>query len=169
MTDALPVSVVRVDTPEGVRDVVTLLQPAVFLNKGLAPEAIVGSLLRPIQAHETVTPDIFARNPVFVEFLHSFLAEHAPQSAECQAAARRQGTGWVYIIDQRTPTPGASVPPEDIVGAFQISDGHALSASYRANPAHRILSGRGFFRLGAELESALIDELTNRIVAGGAT
>jgi hypothetical protein len=109
-----------------------------------------------------VTPDNFGRNPVFVDFLHQFIAVHAPASPEIQAAASEQRTGWIYIIDRRTPTPEGRVPPEDILGGFEVSQGRIVPASYRANPAHRILSSSGFFRLGPELEALLIEELTTR-------
>jgi hypothetical protein len=60
------------------------------------------------------------------------------------AEAARLGNGWVYIIDQRTPTPGGQVPPEDIIGAFEVKDGDILPGSYRASPNHMILSPNGF-------------------------
>lgn len=78
MTDGLRVFVARVDTPEGRRDLVTLLPPSGSFEQGLVPEAIVGSLLRPLGPHEAVTPDNFARNPVFVEFLHQVALYHRP-------------------------------------------------------------------------------------------
>lgn len=39
------------------------------------------------------------------------------------------------------------MPPEDIVGAFEIKNGQVVAASYRASPKHMILSANGFFRL----------------------
>lgn len=55
------------------------------------------------------------------------------------------------------------------MGALQVSEGRTAAASYRANPAHRVLSSRGFFRLGPELETLLIEELTTRNARQGAT
>jgi hypothetical protein len=42
------VYVCRVDTPDGTKDYVTLISPEVAFSQGLAPEAIVGVLLRPL-------------------------------------------------------------------------------------------------------------------------
>lgn len=154
--------VCRVKTPEGERDHVTLLPPEMVFAKGLAPEAIVGVLSRPLQAGERITPEVFARNRVFVDFLHEVIAQHAPSQPELQAEARRLGNGWVYIIDQRTPTPGGPVPPEDILGAFEVKNGEVVPGSYQRSPKHMILSALGFFRLDARLHQCLLRELVSR-------
>src|SRR5262249_46486291 len=117
------VYVCHVDTPEGPKDYVTLLPPEVAFTQGLAPEAIVGGLRRPLGPGEPITPEVFARNRVFVDFLHAVIARHGPDQPGCRAEAKRLGEGWVYVIDQRTPTPEGPVPPEDIIGAFEVHGG----------------------------------------------
>ena len=159
MSDGLPVLIARIETAEGVQDLVTLLPSATFFDRGLVPEAIVGKLLRPLARGEQITPDNFARNRPFVDFLHRFLADEAPRTAACRAEAARMGNGFVYIIDQRTATPAGDVPPEDIVGVLQAANGEVVAGSYKPNPNHRILSERGFFRLGAHLEALLVESL----------
>jgi hypothetical protein len=156
------VYVCRVDTPEGARDYVTLLPPDVAFAQGLAAEAIVGVLTRPLGPGEAITPEVFARNRAFVDFLHDVIARHGPTQPGCRAEAKRLGNGWIYIIDRRTPTPGGPVPPEDIVGAFEVKDGEVVPGSYRPNPNHRILSAHGFFRLDAGLQECLLRELAAR-------
>jgi hypothetical protein len=156
------VYVCRVDTPEGARDYVTLLPPDVALTQGLAAEAIVGVLTRPLAPGESITPDVFARNRAFVDFLHDVIARHGPTLPGCRAEAKRLGNGWIYIIDRRTPTPAGPVPAEDIVGAFEVKDGEVAPGSYRPNPNHRVLSANGFFRLDAELRECLLRELPAR-------
>jgi hypothetical protein len=151
--------VCRTETEKGVVDYVTLLPPEITFQHGLAPEAIVGVLSRPIESGEAITPEIFSRNRVFVDFLHKIVARYAPESPACQEEAKRVGNGCVAIIDQRTPTPKDGVPPEDIIGAFEVKDGAIVPGSYRASPNHRILSERGFFRLDAELHQRLLQEL----------
>jgi hypothetical protein len=94
-----------------------------------------------------------------VDFLHVVIARRGPELPGLVAAARSQGDGWVYIIDQRTPTPGDAVPPEDIVGAFEVKAGEVVPGSYWPNPKHAILSARGFFQLGDELQACLLEEL----------
>jgi hypothetical protein len=64
----------------------------------------------------------------------------------------------VYVIDQRTRTPQGAVPPEDIVGRFEVKGGQVVPGSYRPSPKHMILSSCGFFELG-ELQPYLLAEL----------
>jgi hypothetical protein len=137
-----------------------------MLSRGLPAEAIVGVVLRPLEHGDTITPEVFARNKTFVDFMHAVIALHAPQQAGCIAEARRLGNGWVYIIDQRTPTPQGPVPPQDIVGCFEVKDGQVVTGSYKPNDKHRILSADGFCQLGAELQQCLLEELEKRQVSG---
>lgn len=155
----LPIIVCRVESPEGPKDYLTCLSHEQAFQHGLPAEAIIGVLTRPLEPGEAITPSVFARNRVFVEFLHSVIARRGPATAGMIAEAKRQGEGWVYIIDQRTPTPQGGVPPEDILGAFKIENGQVVPDSYSASPKHQILSANGFFRLGHELQPCLLDEL----------
>ena len=159
MDNAQDVHVVVTDTPEGLVHLLTLVPPEVAGTHGLAAAAIVGSLTRPLTPGERITPHVFARNSVFVDYLHTFLARHAADDPSFRLEATRLGEGWVYIIDQRTPSPGDQVPPEDIIGASQVVGGAIVPGSYWRNESHRILSERGFFRLGKLLHAALIQDL----------
>src|SRR5258708_4137366 len=105
----LPIIVCDVDTPEGVKAYVTCLSHEPVFSRGLAPEAIIGVLLRPLESGETVTPDVFAPNRVFVDFMHGMIARRSPKLPSFIAEARRQGNGIVYVIDQRTRTPQDAV------------------------------------------------------------
>jgi hypothetical protein len=154
--------VCRVRTAEGEQDLVTLLPPDAVFAQGLAPEAVVGVLTGPLGEGDRIAPENFARNRVFVEFLHGVIARHAPEQPGFQAEARRMGNGWIYLIDQRTPTPQGAVPPEDIFGAFEVKDGAVVPGSYKPSDRHRILSVNGFFRLDAGLYQCLMDELAAR-------
>jgi hypothetical protein len=158
----LPVSVCKVTTPEGTRHYVTVLSPETMFSQGIVPEAIVGVLAERWQPTDPITPDVFARNKGFVEFLHEVIARYGPAQAGFQAEARRLGDGWVYVIDQRTPTPQGAVPPEDIVGGFEVKGGMVVPGSYVRSPKHRILSERGFMRLSADLQHCLLQELAAR-------
>src|SRR5262249_30472144 len=131
-------------------------------------EVIIGVLSRPLGPGEAITPAVFARNRVFVDFLHGVIARRGPELPGLIAEARRQGAGWVYIIDQRTPTPQGPIPPEDILGGFEVKGGQVVPGSYRPNPKHRVLSADGFFRLGAELQDCLLEELGRRAEPGAA-
>jgi hypothetical protein len=82
------------------------------------------------------------------------------------AEARRQRDGWVFVVDQRTREPQGAVPPEDIVGAFEVQDGSVVVGSYTPSPKHMILTANGFVSLGSELQPCLLEEL-QAICAGG--
>jgi hypothetical protein len=155
--------VCRVEEPDGFKDYVTLLSPDTIFSRGLCPEAIVGMLSRLLADHERITPEVFSRNRVFVEFMHEVIARHAPRDANFQAEARRIGEGWIYLIDQRTPDPGGTVPPHDVVGSFKVSRGEVVAGSYTRNPNHVILSPDGFFSLGPNLDRALRDQMRARL------
>ena len=152
----------HVRTPDGERYYVTLLPPELIRSQGLAPEAILGVLSRPLGPGERITSDIFSRNSVFVDFLHEVIARHAPGQPALQVEAKRLGNGWVYVIDRRTRDPQRGVPPEDILGAFEVKDRAVVAASYRRSPNHRILSADGFFQLEPELRQCLMEELKAR-------
>jgi len=95
--------------------------------------------------------------------MHRVIARRGPELPGLIAEARRQSDGWVYVIDQRTRTPQGAVPPEDIIGAFEVRGGQVVPDSYRPFPSHIILTGDGFFRLEAELQACLLQELADRV------
>lgn len=159
------VHVCIVRTPEGMKHYLTVLQADTVFSKGRIPEAIVGVLLRPLTEGESITPELFARNSIFVKFMHEVIARYAPDQPECRNEAKRLGNGWICVVDQRTKTPGGAVPPEDIIGALQAREGEIVPASYRPSPQHKILSDDGFFRLSPGLYQCLLSALQSRMSA----
>jgi hypothetical protein len=68
------VSVYSVNLPqEGLQDIVGILPESVVFQRGLPREAVVGKLRKRAIDGGTVSPDNFARNTVFVEFLHQVI------------------------------------------------------------------------------------------------
>src|SRR5271165_4973976 len=106
----LPIYVYQVDTSEGMKNYVSCVSHEHVFARGLPAQAIIGVLLRPLESGEVITPAVFARNRVFVDYMHGVIARRGPELAGLMAEARRQGDGWVYIIDQRTRTPQGAVP-----------------------------------------------------------
>jgi hypothetical protein len=149
----------QADEPQ---DLISVLPPEDVFARGLTPEAIVGKLTSPLGEGEAITPEDFARNRLFVEFLHEVIARHAPELAALRAEARRIGEGWVYVIDARTADPRGRVPPEDTLGAFEVTAGRVVIDSYRRNAKHVTLSKDGFFELDAVLRERLLEELASR-------
>lgn len=165
MQSDLPLLVCKVNQPDGPVAYVTLTPQDQLPVRGIAPQEIVGQIIDPEQPG--IAPDNFARNRVFVEFLHGVIARHAPSLPGLIDEAQRQGEGVVVIVDGRAETPADGVPPEDIVGAFQVAGGRIVEDSYRPNPNHRILGPRGFFRIEPELQRRLLEALAASVAGEG--
>ena len=151
--------VYRVRFQDGFKDVVSLVPHDNAFESGLAAEAIIGMRASFSDSSEPITAATFQPNKPFVQFLHDVIASHAPDLVGLREAARRQGNGWVYVIDARTPTPAGHVPPHDIIGAFEVKEGVVVPGSYRPNENHQLLSANGIFRLEPTLREHLMDRI----------
>lgn len=129
----------------------TLAPIELIQAKGLMSAAIVGTVDTPEAGEplDRLMSRSFRGNSDFHDTIHSFLSGFVPGNPAFLNRAREQGGGWIYIIDQRTPSPGGDVPMEDIVGGFEIVDGRP--ATYWANPDHQLFNEKGLFDLGQEL------------------
>lgn len=132
------------------------------LDRGVVGEAILGSIAGRTTSDGGIEPDGFTPNPHFVAFMQDLIAAHGPALVACRNAARAQGSGWLYVIDERTPTPGDAVPPEDILGCFRVADGEIVAGSYQPNPNHRLVTARGITHPPAELRVRLAGEIARR-------
>jgi hypothetical protein len=94
-----------------------------------------------------------------VDTFHDVIASEGPTLPGLQAEARRRWTGWVYLIDARTPTPAGAVPPSDIIGAFEVRDGRVVPKSYQPNANHLLVSSNGLFKLEPALHERLVERL----------
>src|SRR3954470_15537588 len=94
----LPISVCEVCDTDGTKYYVTLARPDATFERGLAPEEIVGVLLKPLKTGEEITPDNFARNKAFVDFMHDTISKCAHSLSGLAASAKRRGEGWIYIL-----------------------------------------------------------------------
>lgn len=155
----LPIVAYRIETPDGMKDCLALVPDQDAFARGLAAHAILGTLGRPLQTDEAVTPDVFVQDPAFMSFMHDVIVRHGPRSEGLIAEARRQGNGFLYVIDQRTRDPRGRIPPQDVIGAFEIHGGVVRSSSYRANPNYALLTSDGFLRLTPDLQQCLLVEL----------
>ncbi|HKW00119.1 MAG TPA: hypothetical protein VJN96_09850 [Vicinamibacterales bacterium] len=154
-----PFHVYRVNLPEGLTDVVSYLPEDIVFNLGLAADAIIGRCTELLGNGVSITADNFQPNRRFVDLLHHVIATHAPGLPELQAEARRQHSGWVYVIDARTPTPAGDVPPHDILGRFGVRHGAVVPQSYEPNANHRLFSSNGLFQLDSRLHSRLLERV----------
>lgn len=128
----------------------TLLPECVVSDYGLSAPLIVGVIDNPEGSDEPLR-EIVSRslkvNSEFKKTLHGFCAEVLPNMPRLESQARAQGKGWLYIIDQRTPDPEGEVPPKDIVGAFEVSNGSIVG--YQPNPKYEVNSVDGFTNFGS--------------------
>jgi hypothetical protein len=70
-------------------------------------------------------------------------------------------SGYVVLIDGRTPTPDGDVPPSDVIGVVDVDAGDVVADSYQHNSNHQLLTTNGFFVLPPELETVLQNDLRN--------
>jgi hypothetical protein len=156
----------KIRPEEGFYRAISFLTPEDVMRMGGYPtEAIIGlfedqpgtDLINDIISVENFRP-----NPAFINFMHQVIGKYGPEDSGLREAARRQREGWIYIIDLRTPDgPQGKVPPEDIVGAFEVKDGQLIKESYWANERHLAFSTNGLVQLPGSLHELLMQELRN--------
>ncbi|TCB87725.1 hypothetical protein E0H26_28855 [Micromonospora zingiberis] len=150
-----------VDFGGGERDVVSLLEPDWVFQHGLHPEAVMAVV------REGADPDVLApadvqENGPFLRLLSRVVFENIDQCGSLRREAEIQGSGYVFLLDERTPGPGGRVNRDDIVGAVEVSSGEPVAGSYQHNPRHRLFTAAGWFRLPTEIEAALYSRLRAR-------
>jgi len=148
----------QIDFGGGERNVVSLLEPDWVSRHGLNPDAVV-AVLPAGATPDDVRPNDVRENGPFLRLLSRIIFENADRHDMLQREAEIQGDGYVYLLDGRTPDPGGRVPPQDIVGAFEVRDGALVIGSYRHNPQHRLFTTAGWFRLPPAIEAALQSRL----------
>lgn len=154
--------------PEGVewkeQHVLSILSPEEVSSLGGLPgEAIAGV---PEGGRDSV--EAFRPNRAFIELMHQVIRDTGPQDPDLRAAAALQRDGWVYIVDLRTPEgPQGHVPPEDIIGAFEVRSGQIVPGSYQLNENHPVLTGNGLVQLPPFLRKAFVRELVRARSRGG--
>jgi hypothetical protein len=154
LDDGRQVFLYQVDFGGGERNVVSLLEPDWVSEHGLNPDAVVAVLPAGVTP-EDLQPDDVRENGPFLRLLSRIIFENAGRHEMLQREAEVQGHGYVYLLDGRTPDPGGRVPPQDIIGAFEVRDGALVTGSYRHNPQHRLFTTAGWFRLPPAIETAL--------------
>ena len=99
-------------------------------------------------------------NDAFISFMHEVIRSAGPAVPELMATAAAQRDGWLYVIDLRTPDgPQGRVPPEDIIGAFEVRSGQISADSYQPFSDYRVYTQNGPPVLPSELRKALVEQL----------
>lgn len=124
---------------------------------GLPPQAVIGLVDEAGQLQV---------NSVFREFLHEIISRFAPLDPDMRDAARQTGDGRMVYVDSRVPESLTPVPEEDIIGWFQVRDGHIVEASYLANPNHRLNGTFGLSMAVSAMRTPMVRTLLARHTAG---
>ncbi|MEU3455110.1 hypothetical protein ABZ671_16140 [Micromonospora sp. NPDC006766] len=145
----------------GERDVISLLEPDWVFRCGLNPEAVMAVVCEGAD-RDILAPTDVQENGPFLRLLSRVIFENIDQCASLRREAEIQGSGHVFLLDERTPDPGGRVNPVDIIGAIEVINGKPIAGSYQHNPRHRLFTAAGWFRLPSEIEAALISRLRAR-------
>ena len=154
----LTLNIVEAEINERELFLVTLASKKKVELEGLISNLILGSLPF-IPNKESEIHQIFQENKEFRSTLTSFINTVLTRQDELINQAKAQGTGWIYLIDQRTPTPQGETPPEDIIGGFQIENGESLK--FTPNTKHTLISRSGVFDLGNSANKLLLQYVEN--------
>jgi len=101
-------------------------------------------------------PEHFKVSEEFKSRFHQLISEHGIELKSLIEAASEQQNGYVYLVDHRTPDGiMGNVPPEDIIGAFQVKDLQLVNGSYQANQNYRFYTVNGKPQLPVELLNML--------------
>src|SRR5215468_10523890 len=103
----LPISYLQADLPEGTKEhVACSAQERLSRGERLPVELIMGAILRPREEpSDPITPDNFAANTAFLNFLHRIIEKNGPKTQRLIADAESLGEGNIYVIDGRAPKP----------------------------------------------------------------
>lgn len=132
--------------------VISLLAPEVVGAGGLPRRAIAGTL-----SGNSSDLSAFKPNPEFVALVHEVVHDYTPQDPAAQEEARRMGSGWLYIVDQRRSQSGSYTAPKDIVGYFWVEEGRIQQASYTPHQGYVVFTEHGLIRLPGKLHGVLMD------------
>jgi hypothetical protein len=145
--------------------VLSVLSPSEVAKLGGLPGQAVAGVFE----GEDASPEGFRPNAAFAALMHEVIARHGPDDPELRHVARGQGEGWAYVIDLRTPEgPAGRVPPEDIIGAFEVRAGEIVDGSYTPMESHQLYTANGLVILPDNLRRALIEEIASRATGDGA-
>lgn len=119
-------------------------------------KAIIGYLK---DEYGPVEHDNIFYNPQFIDRFHKTMKFFAQFSDAMISMAEQQQHGFIYITDQRGKDEKEQ-DAADIIGSFEVKNGEILHDSYQPNPAYRLVSKKGLFRLPQELEALLLTAIS---------
>lgn len=127
---------------------VSYLPSTLAETAGLVPGAVIGLLASP---EADVRPDTLLVNGSLRNLIQELAAADRPPGL--LAAAKRQGDGYVAVIDARAIDPMGEVPSADVLGVYRVKEG--VVVGYDPNEHYALLTEAGLFRLTPSLRLAL--------------
>jgi len=135
----------------------TFIHHDYLFKYGLLGAVIIGEVEKS-DSGEMDFKNTFKENPLFKKTIFNFIEIEAINDPALITEAKKQNNGWVYIVDQRTPTPEGEVPPFDIIGAFEVTNGKL--GNFNANQNYQLKSVNGFTNFGETLNIKMNNYLT---------
>lgn len=101
--------------------------------------------------------------PDFLRLMHATIARASSElDYLLSSRARRQGSGWLGLVDERAPLLYGRAPdPDDTIGMVQCQEGAVLPSTYDPMPAYRLVSPLGIFSLPKPLHQLLLKALAS--------
>jgi hypothetical protein len=152
MSDELTLKILETTIDGESRFLCTFVSHELVFKFGLIGSVIVGEVQK-LENGEFNFQSGFKANPIFKETIFDFIRSEMINDPNLVQAAAAQGDGLVQIIDQRTVTPQADVPPYDIMGAFKVENSQLVD--FYENSNYQIQSENGFPNFGASMNSKM--------------
>lgn len=127
------------------------------MRKGLLRQAIAGTIEGAFDKNTVFDGSNFQPNREYIELLHAVIEKYGPGIEQLQTEAQRQQSGSVVVFDRRIGDIDAGVPPEDIIGLFEVENGKLLG--YIPNPNYMLWTKKGFSNPGPEFSGYLLEEI----------
>lgn len=99
--------------------------------------------------------------PDSLRLMHSTIARASSELEYLLGSrARRQGSGWLALVDERAPLLYGRAPdPDDTIGMVQCQEGLVLPTTYDPMPTYRLVSPLGIFSLPKPLYQPFVKAL----------
>lgn len=156
MNNTLKINIIET-TVDGIdKSYCTYIPHEHVFKHGLIGSVIVGEVEKS-DSGEIDLQNNFKANSLFKKTIFDFVEKVVVSDPLLIKSAKEQDEGWLYVIDQRTPTPNGEVPPFDIIGTFEVIDG--VLDSFNSNENYQIRSINGFTDFGVTLNTKMNDFL----------
>lgn len=145
MSFQLPNTIVEAEVDGILRFFLTLIPQELVSLRGLPSDLVVGSYSNisntKLEPHKN-----FKENIKFRDTLLNFINTVLAFQDDIISQAKVNDSGWIYLIDQRTPTPLGDVPSEDVIGGFEVLNGNILK--FHENKKYALVSKEGPVNFG---------------------